>query len=177
MSSDTWLLIGKITGVHGLAGNLKIWSYAESPETYAPGRSIRLQDENEQGGRVYTIGKASPRKKGVLLQLKEVTCREQAEALVGKEILMDKSQLPELAEDTWYWEDLYGLEVIDQKMGNLGTIDRIFPTGADDILVVTPKSAPGQAEVMIPMNEHFVLQVDLEAKKMITCLPQGYVLD
>jgi 16S rRNA processing protein RimM len=96
---------------------------------------------------------------------------------VGKELLIDKAQLPDLEEDTWYWEDLYGLRVSDRELGPLGTIDRIFPTGADDILVVTDKGTPEGPEILIPMNRHFVLNVDIEAGQVFTDLPQGFVLD
>lgn len=177
MNSDTWLTIGKVTGVHGLAGKLKVWSFAESLDTFAKGRKIRIQDEGADNGDLFTIAKASSQKKGILLVLEKVTTREQAEALVGKELLMDKAQLPDLEEDTWYWEDLYGLRVSDRELGPLGTIDRIFPTGADDILVVTDKGTPEGPEILIPMNRHFVLNVDIEAGQVFTDLPQGFVLD
>ncbi len=173
---DSMLTIGKITGVHGLAGNLKIWSFADSPDTFSKGRKVRVQDEGaslDTEGQIYSIVKTSAQKKGIRLTLEGVDTRELAEALVGKEILMNKDQLPELEEDTWYWEDLIGLEVTDRDLGRLGTIDRIFPTGADDILVVTED----KAEVLIPMNPHFVEEVDMEKRQITTALPQGFILD
>lgn len=177
MASGTWLTIGKITGVHGLAGNLKVWSYAESLDTFAKGRKVMLRDEGSENLKEYTIAKASERKKGVLLGLKGVTTREASEDLLGKEILLDKAQLPDLEQDTWYWEDLYGLTVTDHKLGRLGTVERLFPTGADDILVVTDKTGAGPEEVLIPMNAHFVQDVDLEAGTLTTTLPEGFILD
>ncbi|MCK5836979.1 MAG: 16S rRNA processing protein RimM, partial [Desulfobacula sp.] len=115
-----------------------------------------------------TILTSSARKKGVLIHLENVDNPDLAEALVGKEILIHKDQLPGLEEDTWYWQDLYGLTVIDKTRGNLGTIERIFPTGANDILVV------GKDELLIPMNEHFVESVDMDAGIVVTTLPEGY---
>ncbi len=180
MDNTTWLTIGKITGVHGLAGNLKIWSFADSPETFKTGRKVQVRDEGASPatvGKFYTITKTSPLKKGVRLTLEAVDTRELAQALVGKELLMDKDQLPDLEEDTWYWQDLIGLEVTDRDLGRLGTIDRIFPTGADDILVVTDKDVPDKPEILIPMNGHFIDDVDMEAGQVTTALPQGFILD
>lgn len=174
MADGSFLTIGKVTGVHGLAGNLKVWSYADSPDTFAKGRRIMLRDEGADQGRTFTISKASPRKKGVLLCLKEITTREGSEGLVGKEILMDRTQLPDLEEDTWYWEDLMGLTVVDRDMGKLGKVDRLFSTGADDILVV---KGPGKTETLIPMNSHFVNEVDLEGQRMTTTLPEGFITE
>ncbi|MEH0018907.1 MAG: ribosome maturation factor RimM [Desulfobacter sp.] len=179
MDRTTWFTIGKVTGVHGLGGNLKVWSFAESPESYQPGQRVRLRDEGapEEDGKAYTIAKVSSWKKGILLALEGVTRREAAEEMVGKEILMNREQMPELEEETWYWQDLIGLAVTDRELGILGTVERIFPTGADDILVVTDKSNPEKTEVLIPLNGHFVSEVDLESGRLATDLPQGFILD
>ncbi|HCY86339.1 MAG TPA: 16S rRNA processing protein RimM [Desulfobacteraceae bacterium] len=181
-TTDTWLTIGKVTGVHGLAGNLKVWSFADTPETYGKGRKVRLLKEGSKAapGKECVIEKASPRKKGLLLTLKGVSTREAAEALVGWEILMHKDQLPELGDDTWYWEDLIGLSVTDRNLGELGTIDHLFDTAAHDILVV--KSAPETPgakapEIMIPLDDHFVEDVDMETGTVTTALPEGFILE
>ncbi len=180
-SGNTWLTIGKITGVHGLAGNLKVWSFAESHETFGKGRQVKLQSEGqatEATAEFYTIAKASARKKGVLLSLKNVDTIELAQSLVGKEIHMAKDELPDLETDTWYWEDLYGLKVVDRNLGCLGEIDRIFPTGANDILVVVDKDSRKKGrEVLIPMDQHFVTEVDMESGCLTTDLPQDYVME
>jgi 16S rRNA processing protein RimM len=174
MDNGSFLTIGKISGVHGLAGNLKVWSYADSPDTFAKGRKIILRSEGETGGgETFTIVKSSPRKKGILLVLKEVTDRNGSDALVGKEILINRDELPELEDDTWYWDDLTGLEVIDHKLGSLGKIKGLFSTAGDDIMVVQQ----GKTEILIPMNRHFVDKVDLEGGKLTTTLPEGFITD
>lgn len=171
MADNGWLTVGRITGVHGLAGNLKIWSHAQSPETFAAGRTVRLADEGETQGSDFIIDRASARKKGLLLSLKGVSSREDAETLIGKDILMNREALPEPEADTWYWEDLMGLTVEDTASGKIGIVDHLFPTGADDILVV--KS--GGNEVLIPMNHHFVNDVDLETGSITVTLPEGMI--
>ena len=171
---QTLLTIGKITGVHGLKGSLKVWSFAQSVDTFGKGRQIWLKAEHEKEGKLYTILHSSARKKGVLIGLAHVDSIDLAEELVGREILISKDQLPEIEEDTWYWQDLCGMEVVDRALGKLGTIDRIFPTNANDILVVTDKNAGGESEVLIPMHEHFIESVDTDTKIVFTTLPEGY---
>ena len=171
MTSPDLLTMGKVSGVHGLAGNIKLWSFAESANSFKKGRTLILCNENEDPGKgkPFVIQSASEWKKGVLLRLKGVTDRNGAEALVGKLALMDKADLPELEDDTWYWQDLKGLKVMDTERGHLGEIEDIFPTGAHDMLVVNK----GEQEVLIPMHRHFVLGVDLEAGVVETRLPEG----
>jgi 16S rRNA processing protein RimM len=164
------MVMGKITGVHGLDGKLKVWSFARSVDPYAPGNQLFVRTENKDDARAYVIEKCIDRKKGILLHLAGVDKRDLADALVGKEVLIRRQQLPEPDEDSWYWQDLYGLTVIDKHRGNLGIIDTIFPTGANDVLVVKNNGR----EILIPMHRHFVASVDLENKTVRTCLPQGY---
>ena len=173
MAFNTSFTIGKVTGVHGLGGNLKVWSYAESPETFSPGRTVLLKFESEQGS-PYTIVRSAPHKKGVLLNLAGIDTRTKAEALVGMEILIDRDQLPEPEENTWYWQDLIGLDVTDAEKGHIGTITRIFPTGAHDILVVSNDKAEKKEdrEILVPMHRQFVESVDMENRVMAVTLPE-----
>ena len=169
MNKAASFTIGKVTGVHGLDGNLKVWSFAESIDTFCPGKNVLLKSE-EGLGKPYTILKASAHKKGILLSLDGVDNRNLAEDLVGKEILIDRDQLPEPEEDTWYWQDLLGLDVFDHQKGFIGKITNIFPTGANDVLVVTDKTR----ETLVPMHKHFVESVDIEKKTVRTTLPEDY---
>lgn len=172
--------IGKVTGVHGLNGNLKVWSFAESIDTFGAGRIVLLKTEDGQQKGKYTILNAQPHKKGVLLLLDGIDTRNLAESLIGCEILIDREQLPEPEEDTWYWQDLMGLKVTDDLRGYLGDITDIFPTGANDVLVVTQKGETVKAEnqpdteILIPMHEQFVREVDLDQGIMTVALPEDY---
>jgi 16S rRNA processing protein RimM len=172
MGRSTSFTIGKVTGVHGLAGNLKVWSYAESVETFSPGRIVLLKFENEDGC-TYTINRAAVHQKGILLNLDGIDNRDLAEALVGKEILIDRDQLPDPENDAWYWQDLIGLEVIDRVRGSIGRITRIFPTGGQDILVVTDETCGHKGhETLIPMHRRFVESVDIENNSMTVHWPE-----
>ena len=177
--SNTWLTIGKVTGVHGLKGNLKVWSWAQSPDTFTQGLAVVLKNEDDplDTGREYIILGTGKYKKGVLLTLEGVTTRDDSERLVGKLVLVDKTNLPDLDDDTWYWQDLIGLTVEDTCEGQLGKVVHLFPTGADDILVVVNKTPQGEQELLIPMNAVFVKDIDLETGVITTELPEGFVTD
>ncbi len=169
MNINTSFTIGKVTGVHGLNGILKVASFAESVDTFRKGRSLLVKSEGEEG-RLYLILHASPHKHGVLLTLEGIENREQAEDLVGKEILVNRDQLPEPEEGTWFWQDLMGLDVVDHIKGYLGKITHIFPTGANDVLVVTDNDR----ETLVPMHKYFVESVDMSCHTVKTTLPEDY---
>ena len=169
MNKSTSFTIGKVTGVHGLNGTLKVASFAESADTFQQGRCIVVKSEEEEG-RPYLILHASPHRQGVLLSLEGIENRDQAEDLVGKEIHINRDQLPEPEEDTWYWQDLMGLDVVDHIKGYLGKITHIFPTGANDVLVITDKDR----ETLVPMHKYFVESVDMSCHTVKTTLPEDY---
>nr|NJM03846.1 16S rRNA processing protein RimM [Desulfobacula sp.] len=158
MNKTASFTLGKVTGVHGLGGMLKVASFAESADTFEKGRHIVIKGGEEE--RSYLILHASPHKQGLLLGLEGIGSREQAEALVGKDILMDRGQLPEPEEGAWYWQDLMGLDVVDHIKGYLGKITHLFRTGANDVLVITDKDR----ETLVPMHRYFVESVDMDAQ-------------
>lgn len=169
MNQQTSFTIGKVTGVHGLRGVLKVVSFAESLDTFKKGRRIAIKNEGEEG-KNYLIENASGHGHGILLTLEGLSDRSEAENLVGKDILMDRKELPEPEEDTWYWQDLIGLDVVDHIKGFLGKIEHIFPTGANDVLVVKDNDR----ETLVPMHSHFVESVDLNCHTVKTTLPEDY---
>jgi 16S rRNA processing protein RimM len=162
--------MGRITGAHGLDGNVKVRSFAESDALFAPGNQVFITAENSDDTQPLVIERCVPHQKGLLMRLSGINNRDMAEALTGKEILVLRNQLPEPENNTWYWQDLYGLTVTDQVLGDLGTIDTIFSSGAHDILVVKNNGT----ERLIPMHRQFVTAVDLENAVVFTRLPEGY---
>jgi 16S rRNA processing protein RimM len=179
MTSTPSFIIGRVSGVHGLAGNLKVWSFADSIDTFCPGTCISLKSsDTETSGKddskLYTILQSSPNKKGVILQIEgpdgKIDTRELAEELVGQDISINREFLPEPEEDSWYWQDLYGLDVVDHIKGFIGKITEVFPTGANDVLVVKND----KLETLVPMHKNFVESVDLESKTVKTTLPEDY---
>ncbi|MEX1300381.1 MAG: ribosome maturation factor RimM [Desulfotignum sp.] len=167
---DSMLVMGQITGAHGLDGNVKVRSFAQSSKLFEPGSRVFIPVNTCKDARPYDIERCVPHKKGLLMHLAGVDDRDAAEALIGKELLVYRSRLPEPEDNAWYWQDLYGLTVTDQILGDLGIIDSIFSTGAHDILVVKDR----ETERLIPMHRQFVLSIDLEKALVVTRLPEGY---
>jgi 16S rRNA processing protein RimM len=170
MAQNRLLAIGKITGVHGIKGAIKVYSYAESVSIYESGREVILLD-SEGGERTHEIRFGRPYKKGVVLGLSEVINRNQAERLIGCKIYIENATLPDLEDDTYYWSDLIGLSVFTAAGRYLGELKAILPTGSNDVYVVQ-NDATGQ-ETLIPALASVVKVVDLDQCKMQVELPEG----
>jgi len=163
-----YILVGKITGVHGLKGTNKLLSYAESLSLFKPGGSILVRRPNGRE-KSYTIEWVKPHSKIALLCFKGITDRDAAKDLVGSELYTAKAGLPKLEPDTYYWFDLIGLDVFTTEEEFLGRIESIIETGSNDVYVVKTDDA----EVLIPALESVVLSIDLEGRRMQVDLPEG----
>lgn len=162
------MLVGKIVGTHGVKGTCKIQSYAELLDVFEPGEAllVRRPDGSENS---YEIISVKPHSRGALLTLKNVDNREQAKALVGTELYIDRARLPKLDDGTYYWFDLIGLNVYTTEDRYIGCLESIIETGANDVYVVKKDDR----EILIPALKSVVRVIDTEKKMMQVELPNG----
>ena len=162
------VLIGKIGGIHGIKGTNKLRSYAESLTVFSPGRSILVRDLRGHEAS-YEINWVKPHTGTPLISFKGITNHDQSKALIGGELFIPQSELPELDGDTYYWFELIGIEVYTKSEEFLGRIESIIETGSNDVYVVKGH----EKEVLIPALESVVLEIDLQHKRMQVDLPEG----
>ena len=167
---DDLLLMGTFSGVHGIRGALKVFSHAESPDLFQAGDALRIVDP-KGGVTTREIEWARPHKAGLIMALKGVATREDAEALVRSDIYVRKADLPALEEDTYYWFELIGISVMDVADGYLGKITSVFSTGSNDVYVVADEARGKGYEILIPALASVIQSVDLDAETMTVDLP------
>lgn len=135
------VVLGRITGVFGVRGWVKVFSETAPREgilRYSPwligasDRTLRVLEGRVQG-------------KGVVARVEGCDDRDQAAALVNLEIAVTRDRLPRPSADEFYWIDLEGLEVRTLDGVRLGLVSHLFATGANDVLVVT-----GERERLLP---------------------------
>ena len=161
LDKDT-ILVGKVTGVRGLKGQVRIASYTRPRSnilSYLPWTLVNdahsFQTIPESG---YIKGKS------IIVSLKNVSAREPAEGLIGSEILVSKKSFPSLQEGTYYWDDLIGLSVFNLDGVLLGKIRDFMETGAHDIMCVDYENN----QHLIPFVMHtFIVSVNLVAQKVV----------
>ncbi len=153
--NDDLLELGKISGVFGVKGWVKVHSYTDPREGIADysswhilqngvWREVQLEAGQRQG-------------KTVIAKIEGVNDRDQAMLLTGAKIAIRQDQLEALDEDEYYWRDLEGLRVVNTDGIELGIIDHMMETGANDVMVVK-----GDQQRLIPFTlGHAVEKVDL----------------
>ncbi|BCS98791.1 ribosome maturation factor RimM [Desulfoluna limicola] len=166
-SGNRRIAIGKIIGTHGLKGGARVYSWAESIDSF--GKGARLTAATPTGDLELTVQSAAPHKKGLLLTFKEVGHINALEPLVGSELFVDRADLPEPEDGSYYWIDIIGLQVVTEAGDVLGRVASIFPTGSNDVYVVKD----GKKEILVPALESVLKDIDLDKGIMVVDLPEG----
>jgi len=171
VSENEFVTLGKVIGFFGVRGWVKVHSDTEPRENIVTYPRWWLGSENQRTVVDVKNGKRSG--KNVVAKLAGIETREQAEAFLGKEIAVPRSSLPALSEDEFYWTDLVGCEVIDLNGSIIGTVERLFETGANEVIVA--RSAEGE-EVLIPwIRPSVVTSVDLTLRRITVDWDPGFL--
>ena len=152
------VVLGRIGGLHGVRGELKLVSYTDPPRRILDYRPWLLQAPD---GRTLEIERPRGRAQAaaLLITLPEIISRDAAALWVGSEVRVARAALPPLPDGQWYWADLEGLAVRNRTGVELGRVSHLLATGANDVLVV--HDAQG-TEILIPWDAHAAAGVDLE---------------
>lgn len=159
-----FLEAGKIINKRGLAGELKVESYCDSPDVFCTLNKISL-DEN--GNDIRKILSAKLYKEWVYLKIEGVTSAEGADCLRNKLIYVNRNDI-DIDEDSVFIDDILGLDVIDADNGTVyGKLDEVFNRGASDIYRVIN----GDKEYLIPAVDEIVVEIDIEKGILIRPIP------
>jgi 16S rRNA processing protein RimM len=152
------VLLGRITGAHGIKGWARIHSDTEPREAifeYQPWlvgateMPVQVLQGKRQG-------------KYLVAELAGISDRDAVESLAGQQIAVYRDQLPDLGDRYYYWTDLIGLRVYNQDGVELGSIREMIATGANDVMLVQ-----GDKERLIPfIKDIYVTRVDRAARRV-----------
>lgn len=161
------ILVGKIIGVHGVKGSVKVLSYREFDLTDLRALFVNRMQKS------FAV-KGIRRHKGIfIIELEGYTDRNSSELLVGSEVSITKDQLPGLSEDEYYLHDLEGLDVWADDGRRLGSITNVFSTGSNDVIEV--KGPFG--EVLLPSITEVIKEVDLKGRRLVVHLLEGLLTE
>ncbi len=148
--------LGRVSGLLGVKGWLKIYSYTDPRDSIVGFATWVLRTGSDEQTVELEDGKKHGRT--VVVKLKAIDDRDQAEALLGAEIAVQRSVLAPCEPGEYYWTDLEGSTVITAEGESLGRLDYLFETGGHDVMVVI-----GDRRRLIPfVQEKVVREVRLE---------------
>jgi len=166
---DNKVILGRITGIFGLQGWVKVHSDTNPRENITGYKRWWLKQSGSWQRWQVTGGR--PQGKTIIAQLEGVSTPEQSSELVGATIAVERDEMPKLRPGEYYWADLQNLQVRTVDGTEIGVVARLFETGANDVLVVADQreghTGKGK-EVLVPwLVPDVVTEVDME-NRMIT---------
>ena len=156
-----FLEIGKITNVHGLHGEIKVYPWCDDAAFLCSFTELYF---DSQGKEKIEILRSRIQQNCVIMQIAGCSTREQAEQFKNKILYMDREDV-ELEDGCYFIQDLIGLQVVDVDTGRIwGKIRDVMQTGANDVYAIWNEQE--KKEYLAPAIPEVILATDLEASIM-----------
>lgn len=160
------VLLGRITGAHGLKGEVRIAAFTAGPDDVAAYGPLQSADGSA------TVEIVSIRRVGggaAVARIAGIAGRTAAERLRGMDLYVPRAKLPPAAADEYYHSDLIGLAAFSPEGEALGQIVAVHNFGAGDLLEV--RAPQGRQTALVPFAGAHVPKVDLETGRITIILP------
>ena len=165
---EQYLRVGVIASTQGLKGEVKVFPTTDEPERFRKLKKVFLDTGKEY--MPLKIKSVKFFKNQVILKFDEFQDINEVEKYRGKDLLIDREQALPLAENENFIVDLINMDVYDEEEQRLGTLTDVLQTGANDVYVVETEEGK---EILLPAIPSCILEVDVEAAKMIVRIPEG----
>ena len=170
--TENLILLAKIGAPHGIKGEVRVTPFGDA---YMLDQYGKLQTADD---RKLKIKRMRPQKNVLVVKFEGVNTREEAEALSGVELFIERSKLPEIEEeDEFYLSDLIGMKAVHQNGDVIGKIKDVPNFGADDMLEIQPAKTDGSfggQTYFLPFTKEVVPTIDL-ANGFVTVMPPAEV--
>ena len=160
------LCLGVIIGPHGIKGAVRVKSFTEKPESIAEYGTL-----HDKYGKSFDLQLKGQSKGALIVSIKGMTTRTQAEVLKGTELFINRKVLPHTDDGEYYHADLLGLNVYNRDGKKMGVVKAIHNFGAGDIVEVV--IAETENTVLIPFNNNTFPEIDFVKQEMIVEIPLG----
>jgi 16S rRNA processing protein RimM len=155
--------VGKIINTHGIRGDVKVLRISDFEDRFELGNTLyRVTEQNKvekliiDGHRIH---------KGFdLIHFKGLNNINDVEHFKGSYLKIAESQLTELEENEYYYHEIIGCDVYKTDGEKIGHVKEILSPGANDVWVV---QQPKGKDILIPYIEDIVLEIDVEAKRIV----------
>jgi len=144
--------MGRVAGPYGVRGWVKVAAPADG---LAACRTWWI------GGKPWRVEETRPHSGWLLARLEGLQSREEARALKGSTVAVERAELPEPEQGVYYHADLLGAEVVNTEGVRLGTVKAIASNGAHDVVELA-----GERARLLPWVPAVVKRVDLERRRI-----------
>jgi len=170
MTVEDCFQVGYIIKPHGLKGEVQIYLDVDNPKQYKNMESVFVLDG--QSLVPFFLVSMSLNRDKAIVKFEDVDTIEQAKSIKGLELYLPLSSLPELEGNDFYYHEIQGFLLSDEKLGELGIVSSVVDAGHQ--LLISVKHAKGN-EILIPLNDELIVSLDKKNKSIVMNVPEGLV--
>jgi 16S rRNA processing protein RimM len=170
MRKEDCFYLGKIAKKFSFKGEVLIYLDTDEPKLYENMESVFV-DFNKNLVPFFIENSNLHKNDFLRTQFEDVNNEEEADRILGCEVYLPLTMLPKLEGNKFYFHEVIGFEIEDQRLGVFGKIVSINDTSAQPLFEVIN----GNVEILVPMIDQFLVKIDRENKKVIMNLPEGLV--
>jgi 16S rRNA processing protein RimM len=170
-----FLLLGRVLRPHGIRGELRIEVLTDYPERIVSGTEVYLGPDPEDGTTavLYRVIHARKHQQYLILHLEDIPDRNAADLLRQQYVMVPLEDAVPLEDGEFYLFQAIGLRVHTDEGEDLGAVDEIIETGANDVYVVRGP----RGEILLPATDECVVEVNIDAGTMTVHLLDGLLGD
>ncbi len=170
MKKENCFYLGKIVSKYSFKGELLAKLDTDQPELYEHLDAIFIQVRNNLIP--FFIEKSQLHKSDLLrVKFEDVDSEADADALIKSELYLPLEFLPKLEGNKFYFHEVIGFKITDKTFGEVGIIKGINDSTAQALFEVDRDGI----EILIPMNDEFIVEVNRETKTIIVETPEGLI--
>lgn len=170
MRKEDCFYLGKIAKKFSFKGEVLVYLDTDEPELYENMESVFVEF-NKNLIPFFIENSALHKNDFLRVKFEDVDSEEEADKLIGCEIHLPLNMLPKLSGNKFYFHEVIGFEIEDKRLGPVGIIQSINDTTAQPLFEVLKNDV----EILIPMIDHFLVEVNRKDKKIVMDLPEGLI--
>lgn len=170
MRKEDCFYLGKIAKKFSFKGEVLIYLDTDEPELYENMESVFVECNNHLVP--FFIEHSLLHKNDLLrVRFEDVKNEQEADELIGCSVYLPLKMLPKLTGNKFYFHEVIGFEIEDQRLGVFGIIQSVNDSSAQPLFEVKN----GDVEILVPIIDHFLVKIDRAHKKVLMNLPEGLV--
>jgi 16S rRNA processing protein RimM len=170
MQKENCFYLGKIVKKYSFKGELLVKLDTDEPELFTKMESVFVEQHKNL---IPFFIERSSLHKSLLLRIKfeDISSEIEADKLLGAHLYLPLEFLPKLTGNRFYYHEIIGFTVIDASFGEVGIISGVNDSTAQALFEIDRNGK----EILIPINDRFISQVDREMKQIHLDVPDGLI--
>jgi len=168
--SQEMVVLGEIVRSQGRGGELRVFP-SIGGICYSALKEMFVVTQAERGESFHRVDSLRVMKKFLVIRVNDFSTLEDAQKLIGAQLVAFKKDFPKLPDESYYWFEIEGLKALNEEGNLLGVVTMMFSTGSNDVWVIAQEGR----EILIPALDDVVKEINLQEGTLLLHIPEGLI--